>query len=636
MPLVKALRVFCFMQVRERKGEMRNKVLAVACVMALSLSWVWADEPEIDLDKIVVTPYKTSVEIDDSPASVDVISASSALSNGKYNLTDTLKDLSSLDYATSGGIAGETSFFIRGANPEHTQVLMDGIKLYDPISTAGYFYAYNYMGLDELDKIEVSKGPYSTLYGSGSIGGTINMVTKKGTGKPKFSYTQELGSYNTFREKISSDGAFEKAAYSFSLTKSDINSFYSARYKNGNHERDPYHDFSGLGRLDYAITDSLDLNAVLDYTYAKYEYDGSSWTPPYLPTDDDFNHAKFYQGIGYITGKHKLSENFSHKLTFGYTRTKRLSWESDSGDSWYDGKTYQGKWEGDYNLTSWDTLTFGYDYLKEIGEGFGWSTREPKKHADTSGGYLQNIIQIKDALFISASYRIEDHSKFGETDTYSISGSYRFKPTNTKIKASYGKGFKAPSLYQLYSSYGDPNLTPEISKSYEVGVEQKCGIFKLESTYFNTKLSNLVDYDSASWKYINSGKAHIDGIENSLTAEFNENLNAKISYTYMDARKNSDDSRLLRRPKNKISCNLNAKIWNKLEFIPEVSYVGDRIDSSAKLKSYILLNLTTRYKLNEHVKTFLRFENILNKDYQLISGYETPKFSGYAGLTLDF
>ncbi|PIP18894.1 MAG: hypothetical protein COX41_05810, partial [Candidatus Omnitrophica bacterium CG23_combo_of_CG06-09_8_20_14_all_41_10] len=124
-------------------------VVFLAGILLAQFSMVaFAEYNDVELEKIIVTPYRTAVSIDQGAASVDVISASSALSEGKFSLTDALKDLSSVDYTTSGGAAGDTSFYIRGANPEHTQVLLDGIKLYDPISTSGYFYAYNYMGFD--------------------------------------------------------------------------------------------------------------------------------------------------------------------------------------------------------------------------------------------------------------------------------------------------------------------------------------------------------------------------------------------------------------------------------------------------------------------------------------------------------
>jgi len=604
-----------------------------------------AQAADVDLEKIVVTPYKSGVSSSLSPASCDVIQADAASGEGKISVTDAIKNITGLHYTVSGGVAGETAIFIRGAGSQETQVLLEGIKLYDPIVTSGYFYGYNYMSLDNLEKIEVLKGPYSSLYGSGGIGGTISLITEKGRGKPQFSYLQEAGSYGTYLEKISLIGSLDKLAYTFSLSRVDINSFYSTRYKNGNHERDPYHDINPSFRLDYDFTDTISATLLNNFTYAKYEYDGSAYTPPYGPADDDDNRANFYQNVGGFIINHRLSDKFSHKFTFGYTRTDRNSWEDINTDSWYMGKTYQLKWEGKYDICDWDGLIFGFDHLKEIGESwykgiYGISVT-PKIDAATRGYYLQNTFTPMKNMFLAASYRLEDHSAFKYHNTYSISGSYIFEKTNTKLKSSYGTGFKAPSLYQLYSTedygfgpIGNQGLKPEESKSYEIGVEQ--GLFeswKLGLTYFNTRLSNLIDFNNT---YVNIGKARISGAESFINYDFDAHTGIKLSYTYMDARNQDTKARLIRRPDNKLTCQANIMFFDKLKISPEISYVGNRVDTSKKLKAYVLANLSANYKVNSNLEFFGRVENMLDYDYQLISGYETPKLSFYGGIKLSF
>ena len=617
----------------------------IVLLVGFCFSFVFAQEDEVVLDKIIVTAYKNGVSSRISPASSDVISVNEATAEGKFTVTDAIENISSINYATSGGIAGGTAVYIRGAGSQDTQVLLEGIKLYDPIVTSGYFYGYDYMSLDNLKSIEVLKGPYSSLYGSGSIGGTISLITEKGKGKPKLSYLQEFGSYDTYREKLYLKGSLDKLAYSFSLSKVDINSFYSTRYKAGNHERDPYHNFGSSFRLDYDFTDFLSATILSNYTYAKYEYDGSSYNPPYGPVDDNDNWGQFYQNVGGLIINHKLFDKFSQKFTFGYTRTDRNSWEDSSTDSWYMGKTYQLKWEGKYDFCNWDSLTFGFDHLKEIGEswykGMYGISITPKTEAATSGYYFQNTLTPMKNLFIAASYRLEDHSAFHYHSTYSIAGSYIFESTNTKIKGSYGTGFKAPSLYQLYSTedygsgaIGNPDLNPEESNSYEIGVEQNLfSGLKFGITYFDTQLSNLIDFDS---KYINAGEAKIFGLENFINYDFNSDNNIKLAYTYMDARNKDTKARLLRRADNKISCQGNILFFDKLKISPEISFVGNRIDGSNKLKAYVLANLSMNYKLNNNLEFFSRAENILNYDYQLVSGYETPKLSFYGGCKLSF
>ena len=591
-------------------------------------------EETIELEKIVITPYKTAVSASLNSSSTDVILVEELSDKGVFTLGEAINSLPSLYLKSSGMQGGDTSVFIRGANSAHTQVLLDGIKLYDPQSISGYFYAYNYMSLDNLKRIEITKGPYSTLYGSASIGGTVNLITKKGQGKPTFSYLQEFGSYQTAREELSSQGEINKLAYSFSVSRTDIDHSYAGKYKDGNQEADPYHNLSSLVRLDYALTDDIEIGLLADYTYAKYEYDG--WGG----TDDDDNYAYFYQGVGGVNLKHQLSDCFSHKAILGYTRTYRKGWESSTSDNWYEGKSYQAKWQGDWQVFDQYKLLFGFDYLREKGEDFSYSTRNPSRTANTKGYYIENIFVPINNLFLSASFRCEDHSSFKTHNVFSLSGSYTFEPTASKIKASFGEGFKAPSLYQLYNgTYGNPNLDPEESESYEVGIEQDIGSnLTINLTYFHTHIKNLLD-TVGTWpsiEYQNVGKARIYGIENSLKYALDDLSSLSVSYTHMDTENKSDSSELLYRPNNKITAEFKKEI-DKLKFYLSVSYVGDRIASSTvKLKPYVLGNIGASYQINSSLTTFLRLENILDYDYEVNDGYQTPKFSWYLGAKYTF
>lgn len=594
----------------------------------------------IDLEKIVITPYKTAVRASLNPSSTDVILVEELSDKGIFTLTDAIKDIPSLSYATTGSLGGITGVNVRGAEASHTQVIIDGIKLYDPMVTSRYFYGYTYMSLDNLERVEVLKGPYSSLYGSGSIGGTISLLTRKGEGKPTFSFTQESGSYQTYREKLSSQGEIDKLAYSLSVSRADINSFYSSKYKNGNHEKDPYHNFNSSLRFDYALTDDIDIGLLTNYTYAKYEYDGDDGWPAYFPADDNDNYAYFYQGVGGINLTHRLSDSFSQKVILGYTRTYRKDWQSENTHGWYDGKAYQAKWQGDYQPCDSDKIIFGFDYLRELGESRWDSTwglsLSPKERSNTKGYYAENIFTPTDNLFLSVSFRIEDHSQFNSHNIFGFSGSYLVEQTGTKIKGSFGEGFKAPSLYQLFDgNYGNKALNPEESESYEVGLEQKIGnSLVFGSTYFHTHIKDLIDWTLTG--YANSGKSRIYGIESFIEQKFNQSATVSLAYTYMNTKKLSGGTRLLRRPDNKVTCKLKTA-FKKLDISTDISYVGNRMDSSgAKLKSYILGNLSFNYQVNDKFNTSLRFENVFDDDYELVNGYQTPKFSWYLGAKYTF
>ncbi len=618
---------------------MKFKVLFISIASCILMQYSWAEKisqnNEISLGQIIITPYKTPTSTFQSPASVDIISTEKANSEGVFTFDKAIEGIPSLYIKSSGTKGGDSSVFIRGAKSSHTQVLLDGIKLFDPQSTSSYFYAFDYMSLDNLEKIEITKGPYSTLYGSDSIGGTIQLLTRKGKGKPSFEYTQEFGSYQTAREKLSSQGEIGNLAYSLSVSRTDINHAYAARYKDGNHETDSYQGLNSSLRLDYKLSDAIDVGLISDYTYAKYEYDG--WG-----TDDNDNYAYFYQGIGGINFEQQINEKLSHRTTLGYTRTHRKNWESASSDNWYNGKTYQVKWQGDYQLLDNDKLLFGFDYLREAGEDYSYSTRNPKKTANTKGYYIENIFSPAENLFLSAAFRLEDHSNFDTHNTFNVSGSYTFQPTSTTLKASFGEGFKAPSLYQLYNgTYGNPDLDPEKSESWEAGIVQKISKrLNLGITYFHTHIKDMINtVELAPWvysDYLNVGKARIWGIENFLEYQFGQNNKVGVYYTHLDTEDKTDGSRLLYRPDNKLTAKLDVTI-DKLTISPGFSYVGNRMASATKkLGSYLLANIATNYKLNQFLEFFVRLENILDYEYEVNDGYQTPNFSWYLGARYQF
>lgn len=612
---------------------MNRKVYLAVMAIFTGITAVKADNQSIDLGKIVVTPYKIDIRADLDPSSTEVIFTENSERRGEYSLTDAIRNIPSLSYKTTGNLGGDTSVFIRGANASHTQVILEGIKLYDPISTSAYFYGYNNMNLESLERIEVLKGPYSVLYGSGSIGGTINLVARKGKGKPHFYYSQETGSYRTFRETFSSEGKINDFSYAVSLARVDIESFYYGRFKDGNHETDPYHNTGARARLDYDLSTKTSLGLTVDYACTKYEYDG------WAGADDDDNYAYLYQGTGGIDISFKPTEYFRHKITCGYTRTHRLGWEGNDDDYWYDGRTYQTKWQGDYQITKNNILLFGIDYLGETGESFAYATREAKKTAHTKGYYLENIFTPKESLFFSLAYRLEEHSQFKKYDGISASASYTIKTTGTKLKTSFGQGFRSPSLYELYNTaYGNKNLEPEESESYEAGVEQQLTEnIKVQTTYFSTWIKNLID-TTGIWpalQYENVGKSEISGWETSCEYMIGLNTKLTLAHTIMNTKNKENGTRLAYRPRQKMHVGFESKIHNSTVNFQAV-YTGNRIAGTEKLKSYILLNASLSYAANKNTTFFCRIENILNEKYEIVDGYQTPEFSVFAGVKVSF
>lgn len=585
----------------------------------------------VDLGPIVVTGYR----LIESPSSLEstMLDTDDLGKRGISDLSAALQEVQGVEVYSSSAVSGAGAVSIRGMDSTYTQVMYNGIKMFDPLSTTGYFAGYRYFPLASFEKIEVLKGPYSSLYGSGGTGGNIHLTSKRGQGKPSWTYRQEIGSYDTFIETLKLDGEAGGLDFSFHASREDVGSMYATSYKEGNHETDPLGSTSFGTRLDYELSDVLTIGAMADIVSARYEYDGSAWVPPYNPIDDNSNVEKYYQGVGMLYAEHQLNEDFKQKLSLGFNRIYRKGHDSNA-DVWYDGVTEQVKYDGTWDIVPWDQLSFGADYLEEKGESF-WYSYSPKSRAITRGIFFQNRFEPVDGTRVIAGGRLEEHSSFGDQTTYSIRAEQDIIGGGT-LYTSYGTGFKAPSLYQLYApTYGASNLNPEESESFEIGYDQRLDRISFGQAVFQTTIDDMIDFDSAANRYLNQGKVRTRGIEFYSQYDFNNKALIRAEYTWTEAEKRATGVRLFRRPENKLKF-IGEIPWKKWTLRGDIAYVGNRIDSMEKLKAYYLANLSAEYQVKEHLKTFVRLENVLNQEYEIADGYETKDFSVYGGFEVKF
>lgn len=249
-------------------------------------------------------------------------------------------------------------------------------------------------------------------------------------------------------------------------------------------------------------------------------------------------------------------------------------------------------------------------------------------------------------LFVTLGLRSDHHNLFGSEVTYRIAPAYIFK-TNTKIKATYGTGFKAPSLYQLYAPatswgpIGNENLGPEKSKGWDIGVEQYLFENRLMFgvTYFQNEFENLIEFD---WQkgYVNISGAETSGIEIYISGRFNKKLTLNSSYTYTKTKDKETEEQLLRRPKNKFNLNLNYCFGKKTNVNVNIICVGKRDDicpypTRVEVDAYTLVNLRASYNITSSIQLFFRVDNLLDADYEVVRGYGTAGLSAYAGLKLN-
>jgi vitamin B12 transporter len=614
--------------------------------------------------KIVVTATRIETPAQEIASSVTVISKEELERMKKTTVLEALEEVLGLTVIQNGPAGGAASTFIRGANSEHTLFLMDGVELNDPISPARSFDLAHFT-LDSIERIEILRGPQSTLYGSDALSGVVNIITKKGQGDPKLSLSSAGGSYGSFINSAGLDGSTKKIHYSFGVNYFRSSGFSSARTEyEGNEEKDGYRNLSLSGRFGYRFNNNLELDFILRTVKTRIDVDNFGGDYGDDPNNVQKNDALFFKGEFRTL---LMGNRWEQKLGLSlvdYDRTHENPTDSahpiDSEEGFYKSTLFKIDWQNNFFLHETNTLTFGIDHQQERGKSeyysdgtWGpYSSIFPLQRAHTTGFYIQDQIHLGSRFFSTAGIRLDNHTQFGTSTTFRLAPAYLIEGTQTKLKATLGTAFKSPSLYQLYAPatlqgpIGNENLNPEKSTAWDIGIEQYFleGQILLSATYFQNNYKNLIQFDYVEWWYTNVGSAESKGIELFIQAHSRSGLILNASYTRTEARDLDADSYLLRRPKDKFSASLLYPFLRKGNIRLSLIHIGEREDwdfstwpeTRVTLPDYTLFNSVISYNINQQIQFSLRMDNILNEKYEVIKGYGTPGFSVYGGINLHF
>jgi vitamin B12 transporter len=613
--------------------------------------------------EIVVTATRLETPAKEIASSLTVITRERLEQSKKATVVEALQDVLGVSVIQNGPSGGAASVFLRGANSEHTLILMDGVELNDPISPSRSF-DLAHLTLDNVDRIEILRGPQSTLYGSDALGGVVNIITKKRIGKPKLSLSSVGGSYGTIITGGEISGGTERIQYSLGTSHFRSEGFSASRgNQGGNEEKDGYRNLSLWGRLGFRLVDNLDLDLILRTIKAKTDIDNFG-----TAQDDDPNNVQDYSALFIKTQVRNLMLNNRWELKLGlslvdYDRQhENLTDEAhllDSENGFFKSMLVKIDWQNNFFVHETNTFTLGIDYQQEQGESeyhsdgiWGPSSSIfPLRRAHVAGFYLQDQIRIANRFFATLGVRLDDHSQFGTAVTYRLAPAFFIEATQTKFRATYGTAFKSPSLYQLYAPgtvlgpIGNTELYPEKSTGWDIGVEQQLlgGKVLLGATYFDNDYKDLIKFDFLRG-YMNIGKAESKGTEIIVQARPANDTLFSATYTKIEARDKDLDLYLLRRPKHKLTANLNYNFIKKVNLHLSLIYIGERDDeyydfltwtsTRETLPAYYLLNAAASFNFASDLQVFCRLDNIFNKQYEMIKGYGTPGFSVYAGVNL--
>jgi vitamin B12 transporter len=614
------------------------------------------------LTDVVVTATKTPTSTIEIASSISIIDSAEISNSNAINVLDLVKNEVGVDFSSQGGNGSLSNVSIRGADNSHTLVLIDGVEVNLANDPKGVF-DFSALPVDNIERIEILRGPQSTLYGSDALGGIINVITKQGFGSPKFSVLAEGGTYNTYKTLLELNGAIQKLNYSIAVGRKGSDGFSVASEKYGNTEKDGYTFNNVSSNVGYELSDNFKVRLLSRFVKSKSDNDqfGGMFgdDPTYITEQEEISNR--------LEGKLNLFDGFwNQKVGISYLRNVRKNSYDTSYASiyysraFYDGRRYKLDWQNDLQLAKSNLLTAGVDfeidkstsdsyYLNYIGLD-NYINVSPLKQMRTLGFYLQDQAKFEDSFFITFGIRSDHHSQFGSNFTYSISPAYIFWESGTKFKVNIGTGFKTPTLYSLFDpQYGNLDLKPEKSFGFDFGIEQYIFSkdFMIGADLFFNKFSDMITLDYTQLKNININKAVTRGGEFYLEYKPVNELDIKLNYTLTDSKDQSTESeyfgmRLLRKPTNKVGFYTSYSFLPEANINLEIIWVGNRDDvdfttypvQRVELKGFVLANFAAHYNIFNFLRLNIRIENLLNTDYEEVFGYGTAGFSVYGGLNL--
>lgn len=563
------------------------------------------------------------------------------------SVQDILRDIPGLEVDRQGGPGQTTSVFIRGARSEDTLVLIDGIEANEAMSPS-CGYDFSTLSPENISKIEVYEGPQSVRFGAGALGGVINIVTKKGSGPVQFGALAEGGSYQTMHGRLNSEGSTGQLNYSASIEELKTAGFSAAAEQDGNTENDGATLKFGSTKFSWDFDKSTSVEATLRYTTANVDIDAGGG----IGGDDPNNTTTSKQLISGVTGiTRSLGGRLRTTLGAYYSEVTRTGTDLEDATHPYSSaysflsETRKVESNNEFTLDDHQMLRLGLQLRQETGidsSTYSGTVAFDDRHSQSVGGVGLTYLFDNEALFFDVGGRVDSGSVVSRIYSDRASIGYRILPTGSQLSITYGTGFKLPSLYQLYSTYGSTSLAEERSTSVEASIEQKLGDqTKLKVTYFDNTYSDMIDYDTSTSRYFNVSKAKSQGAQVLLSAQISDPLSISAGYTYLDARDESTGAQLVRRPRNALTAELAYHI-PAFEISAQYHYRGSRddVDPTSFLtttnRAYDVVNLEGRVPLTQTIRAVARVDNVFNRQYEEVLGYGTARLSFYGGLEGQF
>ncbi|HZV62122.1 MAG TPA: TonB-dependent receptor [Methylophilaceae bacterium] len=579
------------------------KKIASAGLLSLLSTHAFAIEP-IVADETIVTasriPQLQRAVIGDTT----VITSDEIERAGAQSIIELLQAQPGVEINSNGGPGKVSGIFLRGTNTDHVVVLIDGMRVNS--ATLGTT-AFENIPLAQIDKIEILRGPASSLYGADAIGGVIQIFTRKGEGTPKFHAGAGYGSYNTKTAEAGFSGSVKDTSFALNLSSLDTQGFSAYRTRDTRfRDDDGYRNLAFSGSLSHKLATGHEIGVQL------YQSEG------HTNFDSRFNATSFsdnanLEQLSYsVYSKNQFATRWFSTLKAGEGIDESESF-MEFGRTYFKTKQRQYSWQNDITLPV-GTLTLLYDKLEQrIQTTAGFPTTDRDNEA-----YMAGYVADMDAHSVQVNYRSDHNTQFGTNDTGNLGYGYRFN-SHWRATASYGTAFKAPSFNDLYFPFfGNPQLKPEKSRNIEASLRYEDSNRNLSLTVYENKIRDLIAVDLVLFQPFNVNDALIRGMTLAGSQRWNSWL-LRGNIDVQSPRDENTDTLLVRRANRHASFNLSRE-WGNWRFGSEMITSSMRYNdaqNTQRLPGYAIFNLTTDYKISPDWKLQARVNNLLDKDYAL-------------------
>ncbi len=581
-----------------------------------------------ELDPIIVTATRTAKTADETLSSVTVITRKEIERQQSQSVQDLLRGVPGVGIANNGGPGKATSVFLRGTESDHVLVLIDGVKVGS--ATLGTT-AFQDIPVEQIERIEIVRGPRSSLYGSEAIGGVIQIFTRKGGGALKPFFNIGGGSYQTYSASAGVSGGGERGWFSVSASGIDTEGFNACNGKPSpdgagcfttEPDKDGYRNLSGSLRAGYRFDNGLEMDVHALRANGKSEFDGGF-----------VNESESVQQVLGGTLRYSPLSVWHMTLTAGRSRDESDNFKDGTFKSRFDTERDTLSFQNDITIAADHLLTVGVDYHDDRVDG---TTAYAVTSRDNTGLFTQYQAWFG-AHDVQLSLRRDDNEQFGNRNTGGAAWGYALGK-GLRLIASYGTAFKAPTFNELYfPGFGNPKLRPEESRSVEFGLRGEPAWGRWSLNAYETRVDDLIAYDASLLAPNNIDQARIRGLEAVLSTRLgNWDLNANL--TLLDPENRSgganDGNVLPRRARRSLRLDADRD-FGHYRLGATLLAAGKRYDDLAntrELGGYATIDLRAEYALTGDWRVQARVENLLDKDYETAAYYNQPGRSLYLTL----